>query len=62
MTTLSINELSPSERRRLGLPEALDRLPPERGKPDLQPRMTSGKPALLTACWMTWDNEQSVSK
>ena len=59
MTTLSINELSQSERRRLGLPESLDCLPPERNEKVNRPQNRPQKPVLLTPCWMTWDNPQS---
>lgn len=62
MTTLSINELSPSERRRLGLPETLDRLPPERSRQASHAPVLRQKPVLLTPCWMTWDNERSGTK
>ncbi len=62
MTTLSINELSPAERRRLGLPETLDRLPPERDQRESRPRLAPGKPVLQKSCWMTWDNERPGPK
>ncbi len=54
MTTLSLNELSASERRRLGLPDKLDHLVPAKaGKSvaDLSFRFTRQSAPVLRGWW-----------
>jgi hypothetical protein len=65
MTTLSLNELSKSERRRLGLPEDLDLLPrpiPRRVAPIRSEVDSPNRPMLLTGSLVAWDNVRIDSK
>ena len=57
MTTLSLNELSRAERRRLGLPDSLDLLPPAAARTGAAMSSTSTRSdALLTRWRGAWDN------